>query len=357
MNEQNDPLALRPQALAARQRPRNLISQFTSALLRPGQFFHGLLPLGETRQWLAAAFLILVLIGAVAVRQAALSGGASVAPADPSLGGDFGGDFGGGDFGGGDFGGDFGGGDFGGPPPGLPTDGGAPVSASSSITADLTTGLVAASHIVLGWLILAVLLIEVSLFNGRLPQLGMNFQIAIWSSAPLMLMAILQLLYYSAGGMPGGAGLSGLLPEIQGLTEQPPLIQALALSLASNFTLFWLWSLVLVYFGARFALRGKRLAALIVVLFWVVVQVLVPVLTGAIPLPEAAPIEDACYLPSAENPDATDCGVPLEDSGNPELPSDLNLPGMPGMDFGGNNNSDRPESEPTVAPTGRGQKG
>jgi hypothetical protein len=295
---------LKPQEmpLAQRVRPRSLLSQISAALLQPVYFFRTLPTMGETRQWLWVGLLILLLIGFSAVRQEALTETNATGGLTPGFGGDFGAPVDGGDFGGSPL--DGGGGigiDPGRIPSvdsgGVPVDGGS-TGATSSITDTLTTGIVAASGIFVGWLILMVLLSEVSLLRGRAPRFGQNFQIAIWSSLPLALMALLQILYYAAGGTVGKPGVSGLLDQWSDYASQPPFVQALLLSLASSITIFFLWKLMLLYFGARFALNGRRWSALLVVILWVVVSVVTPVVTGAVEVPEPADITEP--LPGAE---------------------------------------------------------
>ena len=58
--------------------------------------------------------------------------------------------------------------------------------------------------------------------------------------------------------------------------EQPALTQTVLLTFAAQFTLFWLWNLALLYLGGRHALNGRRVAALLVVVAWVLVLILVP---------------------------------------------------------------------------------
>ncbi|MBI5667373.1 MAG: hypothetical protein HZC41_05135 [Chloroflexi bacterium] len=279
----------------ARSRPRSLVGQISLVLLEPGAFFRALPFAANSRQWVWAALLILALVGISAVRQEALlNGDTGAAPVDTGA-------FPGGNVSGGGGGpvpigpgvvavqpGGFPGGG-GEAPPIPPTDTSA---AAPDVSATWTTALLAASGVILGWAILAVLLCEVSLFNGVAPSLGHNVQIAIWTSVPFGLMAALQLLYYAAGGTVGEPGISGLLTQWEGYAALPTFTRSLLLSLTSRLTLFWLWSLVLIYIGGRMALQGKAWAVLIVVVVWVVIVVVVPVLTGAVAAPEEAPLTD-----------------------------------------------------------------
>ena len=267
-DKQLQPRRARDYALAQPVRQRGLWGQIWMALLQPGQFFRTIPALNQTRQWLWVGLLILALVGFSAIRQAAAPAAdpnAFQVPTD--IGQPAPNPFGGGDF-------------------GIPDGGVPPVGTDTGSTANVsttwTTALLAASSIVLGWFIQTVLLCEVSLLRGFSPRLGRNFQIAIWASLPLGVMAVVQLLYYAAGGSITAAGLSGLVPEIPGYVNFSPYVQAIILSFATQFTLFWLWSLALIYIGARRALQGRWWSSVLVVIAWAVIIVVVPVLTGAI---------------------------------------------------------------------------
>ncbi len=281
-------------ALAQRSRPRGVVGQVWAGLLQPAQFYRTMPPLSDTRTWLWAAVLILALISISAVRQESLRngggsdlGGGFVPPIDPG-GGLIGGDpFGGG--GGIPLGGD----PFGGVPlPETPTTGG-------NITGTWTTALITSAGVILGWFLLTVLLSEITLFNGRAPRLGLNFQVAIWSTLPLAVMAALQLIFFAAGGQPGGAGLSGLLDRWEWYNTQSEFVRNVVFSLASNATIFWVWSLVLIYVGGRNTLRGKHWAIALVVIAWAAVVIFAPVLTGQMRAP-AVPLPDELVPPGDE---------------------------------------------------------
>lgn len=284
-------------------RQRGLWGQIWMALLQPGQFFRTIPAIDQTRQWLWAALLILALVGLSAVRQAsvpAVDPNALLVPADagfpsPNM---------------------FGGGDFGAPPSGIPP-GGTGGGTVTNVSSTWTTALLAASSVALGWFIQTVLLCEVSLLRGFSPRPGKNFQIAIWASLPLGLMAALQLLYYAAGGSITSAGISGLIVELPGYTSQSPYVQAIILSFATQLTLFWLWSLALIYVGARRTLQGRWWSSLIVVIAWVVILVTVPVLTGAITAPESG--QQGVELESPEVLEGgMDTGVLLLETAEPD---------------------------------------
>lgn len=142
--------------------------------------------------------------------------------------------------------------------------------------------LVVIARVVFGWILLAVLLSEVSLFNGESPQLGLNWRVAVWASLPLGFMAGLQMLYRSGGGVIGEPGLSGFLTELPFYATLPMLLQQILRALAGNLTLFWLWHLGLLYLGARHALKGRTWAALLVVIMWIIIVVMLPVVTNRV---------------------------------------------------------------------------
>jgi hypothetical protein len=103
-------------------------------------------------------------------------------------------------------------------------------------------------------------------------------------------------------------------------------------------TLFWLWGLLLLYIGARQALRGRWWASLLVVFAWVAVVVVTPVLTGAVAAP---PLEEAIVpgdmMPVDLSGMEGDGGLPLEGRpGEPSFDSDMSLDGVsqPDMDGG-----------------------
>jgi hypothetical protein len=284
-------------ALAQRSRPRGVVGQVWAGLLQPAQFYRTMPPLADTRTWLWAAILILALVSISAVRQESLrnGGGADLGGGFPTTSIDSGGPIFSDPFGGGGVSAPIGGDPFGGAgTPIQPT-----TTGGGDITGTWTTALITSAGIILGWLILSVLLCEIMLFNGRAPRLGLNLQVAIWSSLPLALMAALQLIFYAAGGQPGGAGLSGLLDNWEWYNTQSEFIRNLIFSLASNATVFWVWSLLLIYVGGRNTLRGKHWAIALVVIAWVAVVVVVPVLTGQVKAPEA-PLPEELILPDDE---------------------------------------------------------
>ena len=158
--------------LTQQPRPRGLIGQISLLLLQPGDFFRGLPAFSGSRQWLLVAGLLLVATGAMAVRQAELNaspGSAAAGPGmempgemfDPRMGGGSGGI------------------DFGGLPPdlGMNPDMGRPggptgATGGGGVATTWTTALVAAGGLLAAWFVQALLLAEVTLFNGRAPRLG-----------------------------------------------------------------------------------------------------------------------------------------------------------------------------------------
>lgn len=292
-------------------RPRGLWGQIMSLLLQPEQFFRGLKALERTDwHWLWIAALILVLVGLSAVRLDSTTAPAAPAVAfDPTVGGPAPGLS-----------------DLGGPPPGIQPGGtdSSAGGASARVTTTWTTALVGASGIVLQWFILALLLSEVTLLRGYAPRLSLNLRVAVWASLPLGLMAALQLVYHAAGGEGGSSGLSGMLTDLPGYTDLSSFSQALLLSLAGQLTLFWLWSLLLIYKGARYSLNGSRWSAALVVIAWALVVVVIPVLTGAVTAP-AVSATDVPGMPLEMRP-----GGPAIDPGLYENPGpEMNVPPAP----------------------------
>jgi hypothetical protein len=315
-------------AFPYRQR-RSLMGNATTALLQPVTFYR---TFPAARHWLWAALFTLVMVGWSAVRQEALLNEAEspgfeapveVPPMDPGMGGPM---------------------VPGGIPGGMPT--GAPpvvttVGQEANISETLMTALVAAGGVVVAWAIQALLLLLVSMLRGFAPSFGRNVQIAVWASLPLGLMSLFQLIYFAAGGQGGRMGLSLLLDQWPGYAALPPFTQAALISLLTQFTLFWLWSLILLYMGARHALDGSPTAAMLVVVFWLLIAVFVPVLTGAVTPPEAAaaePIVPDLMNPSMEGasgdvgdevifPEGTEIAFPSEGAA-PEAPVEEVIPNV-----------------------------
>ncbi|NPV68407.1 MAG: hypothetical protein HPY64_14790 [Anaerolineae bacterium] len=228
-------------------RRRSVWQQIGAVLLSPGAFFRALPPLGKTRQWLWVALLILLLTGVSAVQQ---QGGAATAESGPvavpgavELSGDTGG---------------------------------------ADVSARWTAALIAASGLIVTWLLQALILGEASLLAGSAPSFSQNLHIVIWASVPLGLMAALQIIYMLAGGTIGQPGLAGLVAVLPGYADLPALLRAILTALAARLTLFWLWGLALTYLGLRHALGVPRWAAAVSVGLWVGLAILAPVVMGAL---------------------------------------------------------------------------
>jgi len=348
MTRQIQPVRNRDIQIIRQGRPRSLWGQVWTLALQPNNFFLALPQTASSaRQWFWVAVLILALNGMAAVRQEALKSGGSNSGNTP-LASDFGGvnrpsgmmtNITGG------------GGMLIQPDMGPAPDFGGPSVSESPATNDVSstwvTALISGSHIILGWFVLALFLCEIPLFNGVRPSYGQNLQIAIWTTVPMGLMAGLQLIYYAAGGTLGADGVSGLLTLWEGYSTLPSFVQSVLISLTSRVTLFWIWTLVLVYIGGRTALEGKWWAVMIVVVAWVIVLAVMPVVTGAI----AAPPQPETNLPSDPMmggemviPDggAFDGSSSLEDSQSTEPPREES-----GFSAGGEVTTDSPESETT----------
>ena len=256
-----------------------------------------------TSQWVWIALLILILVGVSAVQQADLQEGETAAPVDSPVN-------------------DPGiiDGPFGGPPPE-----GTPEPTSTTDPADVankwSTALERGGSIVLQWLGLAVLLNIIPMLRGRRPQPGRNFQVAVWATVPLGLMAALQLIYFAMGGAYGHDGISGLLLEWDRYLEFDDLQQDALLALASTFTIFWLWSLMLLYLGGRYALNGRRWSVLLVMILWIAILTFAPVLSGSVDAQEfieentPAKFDDSFEQPLEEMPSFEE--PIIEDGGNP----------------------------------------
>ncbi len=308
-----------PRRLSRSLRPRGLWGQLNLLVLQPGAFFSTLQPLHQERQWLWVAVLLLALVSFNAVRQnsAAASPTQPEIPVPLDMGGEFPMDSG--------------------PLPdmGFIPENAAPFPGESAGTEDVSSNwakaLVAGTTLLLHWLVLSGLLAEVSMFRGMRPQMGKNLQIAIWASVPLAFMIGVQLVYQGAGGSLGQPGLTGLLVESETYQQMPGFLQNIAWSLAANITLFWLWSLVLIYIGARHALRGQRWAVLLTLAAWVVVLTVVPVLTGAVAAPQPELEEMAPPMFEMLPEDMTQPEAGEDEFTRPERPpADVVEPGIAG---------------------------
>lgn len=155
-------------------------------------------------------------------------------------------------------------------------------AASTTITSDTTlmTALIAASGMLVMWLGQTILLTLVPMMRGYPPRVGRSFQIAVWASLPLALMLVLRAIHYSTGGTGGALGLSLLLDDWSGYTTLTTYGQRVAAVFMSNLTLFWLWDLVLLYLGARYALNGRPITVFVIVALWIVAATTIPALVS-----------------------------------------------------------------------------
>ncbi|MCB9450236.1 MAG: YIP1 family protein [Anaerolineaceae bacterium] len=235
-----------------------IIGQIVTLITQPVTFFHNL---PQNRQWVWVAVLILIIFGFAASNQVQSETTASSTQTtsgfDLSL---------------------------------LQSDASATTSTSSSTqstTSDSTdtntllmTALLAAGSILVMWGGQTILLCVIPMLRGYPPHIGRNLQIAVWASLPLALMLGLRQLYFAAGGAGGSTGLSLLLEQWDGYATLPEATQSVLAVFMSNVTVFWLWSLMLLYFGARHALNGRRWSVLLVLVIWVATASIVPALVS-----------------------------------------------------------------------------
>jgi hypothetical protein len=260
---------------------RGLVGNLFAVLFQPKAFFKRF-PAGS--QWMWAALVILLLIGIAAVRVPAPADPNALPPADVFV-----------------------------PPTGdIPFDpnsvaippgalNGIADTPTTDLSQTLITALLAAGGIMIGWLIQMLLLAQVSMFNQAVPRFSRNLRIAVWASAPLALLAIIQMVYFGFGGQPVEQGANALLADWQGYAELPTFYQAWLHSLSSKATLFWVWNFILLFVGARRALYGKWWSATLVVVLWIALATLIPVLTGAVEPYTLASNGDNIDVPSSES--------------------------------------------------------
>lgn len=153
---------------------------------------------------------------------------------------------------------------------------------TSSVDANTTlmSGLLAACGVLVMWAGQTVLLCLVTMLQAYAPNIGRSLQVAVWASLPLALMLILRQLNFAMGGTGGSVGLSLLLTQWDGYAKLAEPARRVLAVFMSNISLFWLWNLVLLYFGARYALRGNRLSVMLIVVMWIAAAAVVPVLVG-----------------------------------------------------------------------------
>lgn len=199
--------------------PRGLVGAMSGALFAPVALFRTLaMPRQRSRQWLWAALVLLVVIGWSSVRRdawleaAQTPGGSSGAPVmiNPVEMGMPGMGMGSGLL------------DLM-PPGGMPGDPGAAPAESTSFSATLMTGLVAASGVIGMWLAQSLVLMVVPMLRGYPPHLGRALQVAVWASIPLGVMAAARLAYMALGGdvLEGGVGVPLLIEAWSGFAALP----------------------------------------------------------------------------------------------------------------------------------------
>jgi hypothetical protein len=143
----------------------------------------------------------------------------------------------------------------------------------------LMNGLIAICGVLVMWAGQTVVLSLVTMLRGYSPQFGKSLQIAVWASIPLALMLLLRYAHFASGGSGGSLGLSLLLNNWSGYSQLTEIVQRILAVFTSNLTLFWLWNVVLLYLGARFALGGRRIAVALIIAIWIAAATIVPALT------------------------------------------------------------------------------
>jgi hypothetical protein len=222
-----------------RRKTKGFFAQVQQVILHPVAFFESLPEQAESRTWLMAAFLILLLIGYSAVQQAA------AVPEDFSM------------------------------------------SSSNPVQQQVITGLMAAFGLILAWLVQAALLIPVAILSKRKTNFALNLHIAIWSSLPFAILAMIQIAYLWAGGPIGGAGLAPAISSVMSYETLSSAWGIFLLNLAEQFTLFGLWNLALLYLGARHSIKGNLGIVLAFLLIWVFLLLMVTTVVDVTSVPSA----------------------------------------------------------------------
>jgi hypothetical protein len=234
--------------------PRGLLGQIRLAIIQPRTFFSTLAS-STSQNWFLVAILILGAVGASAIRQQEL--------ANPNA-------------------------TIGSPSVQLPD------SPESGVPADVSMtwrpALLASSRIVLNWLFLSAVLMIVPLSRGVRPQFGANLRMVIWAYLPLGLMAILQLFFYATGGQPGNPGLSGMVKAPSASSSLPMISTELLRSAAQHLTIFNLWTICLVYLGARHMLKGSSILIIVLIVLWCASIIMLPVAVESVNNQIAAPL-------------------------------------------------------------------
>ena len=169
----------------------------------------------------------------------------------------------------------------------------------------LMNALLAATGVLIVWFCQAVMLTLISMLSGYFPRMAKSFQIAIWASLPLAIMLILRNIHYASGGAGGSLGLSLLLESWGDYAALPVYGQRTIAVFLSNLTLFWLWNLMLLYFGARYALGGRRFVIVFVLAVWIALSTILPAFLSE-PTTEATPREVNSTIVTTQQDNAAD---------------------------------------------------
>jgi hypothetical protein len=226
-----------------RRKAKGFFAQVQQVILHPVAFFEALPEQAESRTWLMAAFLILLLIGYSAVQQKA------AVPEDFSM------------------------------------------STSNPVQQHVITGLMAAFGLMIAWLVQAALLLLVAILSQRKANFALNLHIAIWSSLPFALLAMIQIAYIWAGGPIGGAGLAPAISSVMPYETMTSVWGIFLLNVAEQFTLFGLWNLALLYLGARHSIQGAKGNIGIVLAFlliWLILLLIVPTIIETMTVQQAS---------------------------------------------------------------------
>jgi hypothetical protein len=225
-----------------RRKAKGFFAQVQQVILHPVAFFEALPEQAESRTWLMAAFLILLLIAYSAVQQKA------TVPEDFSM------------------------------------------STSNPVQQQVITGLMAAFGLMIAWLVQAALLLPVAILSQRKANFALNLHITIWASLPFALLAMIQIAYLWAGGPIGGAGLAPAISSVMPYETMTSAWGIFLLNMAEQFTLFGLWNLALLYLGARHSIQGAKGNLGIVLAFlliWLILLLIVPTIIETMTVQQA----------------------------------------------------------------------
>lgn len=206
-------------------KPKGLFGQIQQLILQPILFFKNLPEETDSRAWLWAALLTLILIGYSAIRNEAI------------------------------------------------------LNESTAFDGDVQTQLLlaigAAGAIILGWILQMLLLALVTMLQGQKPRWSLNLRIVIWATIPLMLMAVAQITYMVIGGhLIDMASLAkDALPS-----SSSDAVYFLVSQFFRQLTIFNLWHLILFYLAAIHSLHGARWLAILLTILSFASLFLIPTL-------------------------------------------------------------------------------